>query len=198
MNELRKNRNFVRMAALFIGIALGFIWAGNAEARADKTALDFRMASIDGLEIDLNQFRGKIILMVNVASKCGLTPQYEGLQRLYRKYSDRGFTVLGFPANNFAGQEPGTNAEIKFFCTHNYGVSFPMFAKISVKGEDQHPLYGFLTSRELHPEFGGDIQWNFTKFLIGRSGEILARFEPRTGPEHTEVISAIEQALAIR
>jgi glutathione peroxidase len=198
MNELRKNRNFLWMAIVFIGIPLGFMWVANAEARADKTALDFRMASIDGLEIDLNQFKGKIILMVNVASKCGLTPQYEGLQRLYTEYRDRGFTVLGFPANNFAGQEPGTNAEIKFFCTSNYGVTFPMFAKLSVKGEDQHPLYGLLTSRELHPQFGGDIQWNFTKFLIGRNGEILARFEPRTGPEHPEVISAIEQALAIQ
>jgi glutathione peroxidase len=153
------------------------------------------MKSIDGEAVELKDFKGKVVLMVNVASKCGLTPQYEALQALYAEYEDRGFVVLGFPANNFGSQEPGSNPEIKEFCTLNYGVTFPMFAKISVKGEDQHPLYAFLTGSGSNPRFGGEIRWNFTKFLLDREGNVVARFEPRTKPDSPEVVSAIESAL---
>jgi glutathione peroxidase len=160
-----------------------------------ETPLDFRMTSIDGEEVELAEYKGKVVLMVNVASKCGLTPQYEALQAIYEKYKDDGFVILGFPANNFGAQEPGRNAEIKEFCAVNYGVSFPMFAKISVKGEDLHPLYGFLTSKSTNPQYGGDIKWNFTKFLIDRKGKVINRFEPQTKPDSPEVVSAIESAL---
>ena len=133
--------------------------------------------------------------MVNVAGKCGFTPQYEGLQKLYEKYKDDGFVILGFPANNFLHQEPGTNEEIKTFCRSNYGVTFPMFAKISVKGKDQHPLYKYLTDKKAH-DFGGKIGWNFTKFLIGRDGQIKARFSTKTKPEDETVVAAIEKELS--
>ncbi|MCX5497003.1 glutathione peroxidase [Kaistia dalseonensis] len=147
------------------------------------------VARIDGSETSLGAYAGNVLLVVNVASKCGLTPQYDGLEALYRKYKDEGLTVVGFPANNFAGQEPGTNAEIAEFCRLTYGVDFPMFAKISVKGEDRHPLYDALAGSE-------DISWNFEKFLIGRNGEVAARFSPKTVPEDPAVVTAIEQELA--
>jgi glutathione peroxidase len=166
-----------------------------ASADSSDSPLGFRMKTIDGLEMDLSIHKGKVILMVNVASKCGLTPQYEALQRIYEKYKGQGFVIFGFPANNFRNQEPGTNEEIRQFCTLNYGVNFPLFAKISVSGEDQHPLYEFLTGKTTNPEFGGEIKWNFTKFLIGRDGQVIARFEPRTTPDSPEVTSAIETAL---
>lgn len=167
-----------------------------AASPADSDSpLDFRMETIDGLEMDLMQHKGKVIMMVNVASKCRFTPQYEALQRTYEKYSAQGFVILGFPANNFRNQEPGTNEEIRQFCTLNYGVTFPLFAKISVKGENIHPLYEFLTSKKTNPVFGGEIQWNFTKFLISREGQVIARFEPGTTPDSPEVVEAIEAAL---
>jgi glutathione peroxidase len=156
---------------------------------------DFTMTDIDGNEVDLGQYRGKVLLLVNVASKCGFTGQYEGLQDLYETYKDRGFVILGFPANNFMGQEPGTNAEIKQFCSTTYGVTFPMFAKISVKGSDQHPLYRFLTDKATNPEHGGKISWNFNKFLVDRGGRIVNRFGSRTKPQDKEVIEAVEAAL---
>jgi glutathione peroxidase len=151
---------------------------------------DFTMDSIDGKKVSLADYKGKVALVVNVASRCGFTPQYAGLEALYRRYKDRGFVVLGFPANNFRGQEPGTNEEIREFCTRKYDVTFPMFAKISVKGEDKAPLYQFLT------QTGGEIPWNFTKFLIGRDGKVITRLEPKTTPESPESITAIEAALA--
>jgi len=156
--------------------------------------LDFKMTSIEGQNVDLAEYAGKVVLMVNVASKCGFTPQYKDLEDVYEKYKDRGFVILGFPANNFLGQEPGTNEEIQAFCSTTYGVTFPMFAKISVKGKDQHPLYTYLTDKKAH-DFGGAISWNFTKFLIGRDGKIKARFAPKTKPTDTEVIEAIEKEL---
>lgn len=159
-----------------------------------ESPLDFDMTSIDGEEINLAGYKGKVVLMINVASKCGLTPQYEALQALFEKYKSDGLVVLGFPTNNFGAQEPGTNAEIKEFCAVNYGVSFPMFAKLSVQGDDLHPLYGFLTDESKNPQFGGEIKWNFTKFLVDRNGKLIARFEPRTAPDDQEVISAIESA----
>ena len=156
---------------------------------------DFTLKNIDGKDTSLSQYRGKVLLLVNVASKCGLTPQYEGLQSLYTKYKDRGLVILGFPANNFMGQEPGTDEEIKSFCSLKYNVTFPMFSKISVKGSDIHPLYKFLTDKETNPEFGGDIRWNFNKFLVDRNGKIIARFEPQVKPEDDRVIQAVEKAL---
>jgi len=166
-----------------------------ANNMAEKSVLDFTMKNIDGKETKLSDYRGKVLLLVNVASQCGYTPQYEGLQAIYAKYHDQGLEVMGFPANNFGGQEPGTNDEIKQFCTLKYKVSFPMFAKISVKGADIHPLYKFLTSKESNPEFGGDISWNFNKFLVDRNGKVIARFETREKPEGEKVTQAIEKAL---
>lgn len=155
----------------------------------------FTLKDIDGKDTSLGQYRGKVVLLVNVASKCGLTPQYEGLEKLYLKYKDRGFTILGFPANNFAGQEPGTDEEIKSFCSLKYNVTFPMFSKISVKGTDIHPLYKYLTDKETNTEFGGDIKWNFNKFLVDKNGRIIARFEPQVKPESEPVSQAIDKAL---
>jgi glutathione peroxidase len=157
---------------------------------------EFTMKDIDGNDVKLDAYKGKTAMIVNVASRCGLTPQYEGLQALYEKYKDKGFVVLGFPANNFLGQEPGTEKEIKDFCTLNYKVTFPMFAKISVKGTDQHPFYTFLTNKQSNPGFDGDIAWNFEKFLTDKNGKIIARFSPRTLPDAPEVVAAIEAELA--
>jgi len=167
----------------------------NPQPEEADTVLDFKMKSIDGKDVDLADYKGTVVMMVNVASECGLTPQYEQLQDIYEKYRDEGFTILGFPANNFMGQEPGTDEEIKAFCKTNYGVEFDMFSKISVKGDDQHPLYAFLTSEETNKEFAGPINWNFEKFLLNRDGEVIARFHPKVKPDAPEVIQAIESAL---
>jgi len=157
--------------------------------------MDFTLNSIDGKPAPLADYKGKVVLIVNVASNCGYTPQYEGLEALYRKYQDRGFVVLGFPANNFGGQEPGTNEEIKTFCTRKYSVTFPMYAKISVKGADKAPLYQFLTDKQANPATGGEIQWNFTKFLVGKDGKVITRFESAIDPQSADVTAAIEKAL---
>jgi glutathione peroxidase len=155
---------------------------------------DFTLPSIDEQPLPLASFRGKVILLVNVASRCGLTPQYAGLEALYQKYKDRGFVILGFPANNFGAQEPGTDQEIKAFCSTHYGVSFPMYSKVSVKGSDQTPLYEYLTQRP-DPSGTRDIQWNFTKFLVDRTGRVVQRFEPRVTPDSPEMVAAIETLL---
>lgn len=155
---------------------------------------EFKPTNINGKETSLSEFKGKVLLIVNTASECGFTPQYEGLQALYEKYSDQGFAVLGFPANNFGGQEPGTDEEIKKFCKANYGVSFPMFSKVSVKGEDQHPLFKYLTSAD-NPDFTGEIKWNFEKFLIGKNGKLLHRFRSKVKPQSDEISRAIQEAL---
>jgi glutathione peroxidase len=170
----------------------------NAEAASPKSVLDFTMRDIDGKDIKLKKYKGNVLLVVNVASKCGYTPQYEGLQSIYTKYKDKGFYVLGFPANNFGSQEPGTETEIKEFCSSKYHVTFPMFAKISVKGDDQDPLYKFLTNKETDPDFGGDITWNFNKFLIDRNGKVVARFTSKDTPESEKVTSAIEKYVAAK
>lgn len=167
-----------------------------AVAAKEKSVLDFKMKDIDGNDVKLKKYKGNVLLVVNTASKCGYTPQYEGLQTTYTKYHERGFYVLGFPANNFGSQEPGSDTEIKEFCSLKYKVTFPMFSKISVKGEDQHPLYAFLTSKETDPNFGGDITWNFNKFLIDRKGNIVARFSSKDKPEGEAVTAAIEKYLA--
>ena len=160
-----------------------------------QSVLDFTVKDIDGNDVALQTYAGNVIMIVNVASKCGFTPQYEGLQDLYSRYRERGFVILGFPANNFMGQEPGTNAEIKAFCTATYNVEFPMFAKISVKGEDTAPLYRFLTAEQTNPEFRGKITWNFNKFLVGRNGAVINRFGTRTKPLSEKILTAIEDAL---
>jgi len=151
---------------------------------------DYTLNSIDGQPQALAAYKGKVVLIVNVASRCGFTPQYEALEKVYEQYKDRGFVILGVPANNFGGQEPGTNEEIKTFCTRKYNVSFPMLAKVSVKGDDITPLYKYLTGAK-----GGDVKWNFTKFLIGRDGALLERFESPTKPDSPAVTAAIELAL---
>jgi glutathione peroxidase len=172
-----------------------------APAKAEKegvpvSPLDFKLRTIDGKEMDLARLKGKPVLLVNVASKCGLTPQYKALEALYEKYKGQGLVVVGIPANNFGKQEPGTESEIKEFCTKNYGVTFPMASKISVLGEDQHPLYKFLTQKETAGDFAGDIEWNFAKFLIDRNGNIMARFASKTAPDSPQVVGAVEKALA--
>ena len=164
---------------------------------ADETPgiLGFTMDTIEGTPQQLGEYRGDVIMVVNVASRCGLTPQYEALQELYDRYRGEGFTILGFPANNFGGQEPGTNKQIAEFCSDTYGVSFPMFAKISVKGDDAHPLYRSLA--ELPSPLGGEPRWNFTKFLIDREGRVVERFEPQTAPDARQVTAQIEALLAL-
>lgn len=189
------------MTRILIAIALiAAFGAGNLIAakppKKAKTIYDFTVKDIDGNDVKLKKFKGKVALVVNVASKCGYTPQYEGLQAIYQKYKDQGFVILGFPANNFREQEPGTNAEIKEFCESKYKVTFPMFAKISVKGDDQEPLYQFLTSKESNPQFAGDITWNFNKFLVDKNGKIIARFTSKDTPQSDAVTQAIEKALA--
>jgi glutathione peroxidase len=160
-----------------------------------STVHEFTMNAIDGKPVPLSNFRGKVMLVVNVASQCGYTPQYEGLQALYKKYEAQGFVIAGFPANNFGEQEPGTNEEIGAFCKSKYGVTFPMFSKISVKGPDQAPFYKFLTDTKANPKTGGEIQWNFTKFLVDRNGKVIQRFEPAVEPLSKELESAVAAAL---
>lgn len=165
------------------------------EPVSETSLYDFTLKDIDGNDINLGRYKGNVILIVNTASRCGYTPQYEALQAIYDRFKDRGFVVLGFPANNFMGQEPGTEKEIKEFCTLKYNVTFPMFSKISVTGSDQHPLYRFLTNKKTNPEFGGDITWNFNKFLISRDGKVIGRFGSKDKPDDPAVIAAIETAL---
>ncbi|HPO12320.1 MAG TPA: glutathione peroxidase [Candidatus Hydrogenedentes bacterium] len=185
----------IPLAAVMTFACATALAADKAESKKES-ALDFSVKDIDGRDVSLSTYKGKVAMIVNVASKCGNTPQYEQLEALHEKYSGKGLAILGFPANNFKSQEPGTNEEIKAFCTLKYNVKFDMFAKISVKGEDIAPLYHFLTATEHNGEFGGEIQWNFTKFLLNRKGEVVARFEPKTKPDDPEVIKAIEAALA--
>jgi glutathione peroxidase len=154
----------------------------------------FTLNSIDGQPAPLAAYKGKVVLVVNVASQCGYTPQYSALESIYEKYKDQGFVILGFPANNFGAQEPGTNEEIKTFCTRKYSVTFPMYSKISVKGSDQASLYNYLT-QDTAPSIRGEIKWNFTKFLVDRNGNVVQRFEPAVTPDSKEVTTAIEKQL---
>ncbi|MFJ7218420.1 glutathione peroxidase [Amycolatopsis sp. NPDC098790] len=151
--------------------------------------------TLDGQDSSLGSLAGKALLVVNVASKCGLTPQYSGLERLQERFGGQGFSVVGFPCNQFAGQEPGSAEEIQTFCSTTYGVTFPLFEKIDVNGDDRHPLYAELTKTADADGETGDVQWNFEKFLVGADGEVLARFRPRTEPEDEQVVKAIEAAL---
>jgi glutathione peroxidase len=161
---------------------------------AGSGVYNFTLNSIDGKPAPLADYQGKVVLLVNVASQCGYTPQYSALEAIYEKYKDQGFVILGFPANNFGAQEPGTNEEIKTFCTRKYSVTFPMYSKISVKGADQAPLYAYLT-KETGSGIAGEIKWNFTKFLVDRDGKVIQRFEPAVTPDSKEVTGAIEKQL---
>jgi len=173
-----------------------FATAAGAQAADAKSPLDYTLNGIDGKPVDLSKYKGQVVLVVNVASKCGNTPQYKGLEEVYKKYNDKGLAVLGFPANEFGAQEPGSDQEIADFCKSTYKVDFPMFSKVVVKGAGITPLYKHLTSKESNPQFAGDVTWNFEKFLIGRNGQVVARFSPKTKPESDEVTKAIETELA--
>lgn len=169
------------------------------EKKGDKPVtpgvLNFKMKTLAGKDADLSMYQGKVVLIVNVASECGLTPQYKELEALHEKYGKDGLVVLGVPANEFGAQEPGTDAEIAKFCATKYGVKFDMLSKVVVKGAGMCPLYKFLTSKETNPQFAGEIAWNFTKFLVNRKGEVVARFEPRVNPNAKDVLEKIEAAL---
>jgi len=175
------------MAAMLTTGGINMLHAGNI--------YDIKVQKTDGSEIKLDTYKGKVLMIVNTASKCGFTKQYDDLQALYDKYGKDGFVVLGFPANNFMNQEPGTDEDIQNFCRLNFGVNFPLFAKISVRGRGLHPLYKYLTDKSSNPKFSGKISWNFNKFLIGKNGEILARYSSATNPQDKDVIAAIEKAL---
>jgi glutathione peroxidase len=198
---MKKYVMLLALAVLIIAsVFVAMTWNGGdplkeGETMAEKSVLEFTMKSIDGNDVKLDIYSGKVLLLVNVASKCGYTPQYQGLESVYKKYKEQGLIVMGFPANNFLWQEPGTNEEIKTFCATKYNVTFPMFAKISVKGDKIHPLYKFLTSKQTDPEFSGAISWNFNKFLVDRAGKVVARFASKDEPESEKVVQAIEQAL---
>jgi glutathione peroxidase len=178
------------MKMMLLGLALG------AMAFGASSVYDFTLNSIDGAATPLSSFKGKVVLLVNVASKCGFTPQYAGLEKLYESYKDKGFVIVGVPANNFGKQEPGSNEEIKTFCSRNYNVTFPMMSKVSVKGEDTTPLYQYLTDKSANPTTGGEIKWNFTKFLVDKKGNVINRFEPAVTPEAADLVKALEAALA--
>ena len=184
----------MRISILALGFAmtLGSLtpaFAGSAPV------YQYKLKTIDGQPTSLHEYKGKVLLLVNVASSCGFTPQYKALESVYEKYKDRGLVIVGIPANNFANQESGSDQEIKTFCTRKYQVTFPMMSKVSVLGADKTPLYQYLTEKSSDPSFAGDIKWNFTKFLVNREGKPVARFEPATTPDSPEVISAIEAAL---
>ena len=178
---------------MMLAASAALILAGAAIA---GSLYDYTLNSIDGKPTPLGSFKGQVVLLVNVASRCGYTPQYTGLESLYEKYKGQGLVIVGVPANNFMGQEPGTNEEIKKFCSNKYNVTFPMMAKVSVLGDDETPLYQFLTDKSANPAIAGDIKWNFTKFLFDRNGHPVARFEPAVKPDSPEVTAAIESTLS--
>jgi glutathione peroxidase len=187
------------MSSLILGLAAVLTIAPAAEGKKPEkkkmTALDFKMKDIDGKEVDLSKYKGKVVLFVNVASKCGYTKQYKALQKLHEDYSKDGLVIVGVPANEFGKQEPGTNAEIAKFCSTEYGVKFPIMAKVVVKGDGICPLYKFLTSKETNPDNAGVIKWNFTKFLVGRDGTVVKRFESAVKPDSDEMTKAIKAEL---
>jgi glutathione peroxidase len=187
----------MKLIILILVVAFGFALACRLHAADTPPAstqptspLDFKVKDIDSNDYDLAQLKGKVVLIVNVASKCGYTPQYKGLESLYEAKKDRGLVIVGFPANNFKGQEPGTNEQIKQFCTSKYNVTFPMMSKISVKGDDKHPLYQMLTREK------GEVTWNFNKFLVGRDGKLIEHFDNKTKPDDAKLTGAIDKALA--
>jgi len=186
-----------RLALLALpALALAAALAPADEPKPVANVLAAKVKDIDGKEVELSKYKGEVLLIVNTASQCGLTPQYEGLESTFEKYKAKGFTVLAFPANQFGGQEPGTNAEIKTFCKTKYNVTFPVFSKVVVKGQGIDPLYAYLTSEKTNPSYAGPIAWNFAKFLVNRKGEVIARFAPKEEPDSPAVTKAIETALA--
>jgi len=197
--SLNLNLDCVLALALGLGVVAGcnpgYTLAGESGGPATQTGsvYDFTLNDVDGKALPLNQFRGKVLLLVNTASLCGNTPQYEQLQTMYERYQGRGFEILAFPANNFGQQEPGTNAEIKKFCYTKYSLTFPLFSKISVKGDDKHPLYRYLTERSPFP---GEVEWNFQKYLVDRTGHIIARYHHRTKPLSDEIVQDVERTLS--
>lgn len=170
--------------------------SSDASTSQPASPLSFVVKDIKGDDFDLAQLKGKVVMIVNTASKCGNTPQYESLQALYEKHKNEGLVVLGFPANDFKSQEPGTNEQIAEFCASKYNVTFPMMSKISVKGDDKAPLYKYLTEEPTAGKFAGEIEWNFAKFLVGKDGKVIARFAPKTKPDSAEVTAAVEEALS--
>src|SRR5579863_1906297 len=175
-------------------LVFGLLFCDAAVIAGGKSIYDFTLNSIDGQPTSLASYKGKVVMLVNVASRCGFTPQYTALESTYEKFKDKGFVIVGIPANNFGAQEPGTNAEIKTFCSTKYSVTFPMFSKVSVKGDDTTPLYKYLT-RTANPSATGDIKWNFTKFLVDRDGQVVQRFEPPVKPDSPEMAAAVEKLL---
>jgi glutathione peroxidase len=190
----RSLRQSTKLARVMNYLPFGVLLVMATSLFAAAGVYNFTLNSIDGKPAPLAEYKGKVVLIVNVASQCGYTPQYSALEAIYEKYKDQGFVILGFPANNFGAQEPGTNQEIKTFCTRKYSVTFPMYSKISVKGADQAPLYAYLT-KETGAGIAGDIKWNFTKFLVDRDGKVVQRFEPAVTPDSKEVTAAIEMQL---
>ncbi len=177
-------------------ILLTALFVAMAAINPTKTVYDFKVKDIDGKEVSLDQYKGKVLLIVNVASLCGNTPQYKDIEALYEKYKSKGLVVLGFPANNFMGQEPGSDKEIKQFCTKEYAVTFPMFSKISVKGKDIAPLYSYLTKKDENGVADAPVKWNFQKFIISKKGTVITSVAPGTSVNNADVIAAIEKALA--
>jgi glutathione peroxidase len=191
-------KKWIAIAAMLSVAVVSTVNAAEKETKNKDAGpvLSHKMKSLSGKDVDLAKYKGKVVLIVNTASACGLTPQYEGLQSLHDKYGEKGLAVLGFPCNQFGEQEPGTAEDISEFCTKNYGVKFDMFAKIEVNGENSAELYKYLTAQETKPAGKGKISWNFEKFLIGRDGNVVARFSPKVTPEDAEVVAAIENELA--
>lgn len=177
-----------------IAFLIAVVLAQGVLGAANTSVHDIKLNTIEGKPASLADYKGKVVLLVNVASQCGLTPQYKALQEIHEKYKEKGFTVVGVPCNDFGAQEPGTSEEIVEFCTEKYNVTFPLMEKLHVKGSGQHPLYARLTGKDA--EFPGEIKWNFGKFLIGKDGKVLKRFEPQTKPDAEEVVKAIETAVA--
>lgn len=193
-SEHMNRRQLLALAVL--GVALSTLSADDKGGTKVTSPLDFKLEDIHGKEFDLAKLKGKVVLLVNVASECGYTPQYKGLQALYEKYSPEGLVVIGIPSNEFGKQEPGTNAQILKFCETNYKVTFPMMAKVVIKGEGQIPLYKFLTSKDTNPKFSGQVGWNFEKFLIGKDGQVAGRFKSGVEPMSEELVGAIKKELA--
>ncbi len=192
-------KGLLAMNRLLAGLAVCLCLGGIVSAEEKKpAALSFKMDSLDGKPVELSKYKGKVALVVNVASECGLTPQYSGLQAMYDKYKDKGLVVLGFPCNQFGGQEPGSSKEISEFCTKNYGVTFDMFQKVDVNGDKACDLYKYLTNLDTQPKGKGKVSWNFEKFLIDREGNVIARFAPNTAPDDPALTAAVEKALGAK
>ena len=187
---------FAGSAALVLALLSLATVSASDDAKKPSGVLDFHVKDIDGKDVDLARYKGKVLLIVNTASQCGFTPQFKDMEEIYEKYKDKGFEILAFPANEFGKQEPGTNEQIKDFCTSKYNVTFPLFSKIVVKGKSIDPLYEYLTSAKTNPKYSGPIPWNFTKFLVDRKGEVVARFKPQDKPSSEAVTQAIDKALA--